>query len=243
MERGIRAVNVCFITSRLWVGSDCSVIYILNITRPVAVPVGNCDLIYIISGCFCILSISSSSFLFLRRVQAVYADNRWVQWFFFILWLVYCGLEFTVPIGTRHCIDSETSHYVLAGAFSPIIFDTLVFLAISFKVGSSHTTQDTRVTRDTLVSGKALPRLSRAVLQGGQQYYLITAGSVSVIPGVILCLPSTSPMYRNMFAYPEVALAASMAYRVYRNIKLFDRKVELSQLPVSSLHFVGEYHE
>ncbi|KAF9443724.1 hypothetical protein P691DRAFT_797122 [Macrolepiota fuliginosa MF-IS2] len=176
MQKGIRAVNVCFITSRLF-----ALCFVLASVLSRTIPFNNCEPIFITSGCCYVLSLSSSSFLFLRRVQAVYADNRCVQWFFFILWLIYCGLDFTVPIGvrgshipgTRYCLDSENGTYLLAGAFAPIVFDTSVFLAISFKVArSSHTTQDTRVTWDTLVSGKALPRLSRAVLQGGQQYYL-----------------------------------------------------------------------
>lgn len=135
---------------------------------------------FISIGCCCILSISSSSFLFLRRVQAVYADNCWVKRAFFALWLADGGLEFTVPIGvrashipgTKYCIDSEPKHYVIAGGIIPVIFDTFVFLAISYKIGTSHSAQDARVSWSTLVSGKALPRLSRAILQGGQQYYL-----------------------------------------------------------------------
>jgi len=157
-----------------------------------------------------------------------------------LLWVGVYGVRGSHIPGNSHCTDSRTGRYVLAGAFGPIFFDTLVFLAISFKVArSSNTTQDARVSWDTLASGKALPRLSRAVLQGGQQYYLITAGSVAIIPGIILCLPSTSPLFRDMFVSPEVALTASMACRVYRNIILLDREVEMSQLSVSSLRVAG----
>lgn len=126
------------------------------------------------------LSIWSSSFLFLRRVQAVYSHNCWVKRIFFALWVVDGGLEVTVPLGVRavhipgttYCIDSQPEHYVIAGGLAPVVFDTLVFLAISYKIGTSRNTNDARVSWSTLISGKALPRLSRAILQGGQQYYL-----------------------------------------------------------------------
>jgi hypothetical protein len=103
-----------------------------------------------------------------------------VSVFFSALWLIEDGLGVTVPLGvraanipgTKYCIDSEPRRYVIAGGFIPVVFDTFVLLAISYKIGTSHSTQDLRVSWSTLVSGRALPRLSRAILQGGQQYYL-----------------------------------------------------------------------
>jgi hypothetical protein len=152
----------------------------LSTKSVLATPVDNCDLLFISIGCSCILSVFSSSFLFLRRVQAVYSGNRWVSFFFFALWLIGGGLVVTVPLGarathipgTKYCIDLEPPHYVIAGGFTPVVFDTFVFLAISYKIGTSHSTHDARVSWSTLVSGRALPQLSRAILQGGQQYYL-----------------------------------------------------------------------
>jgi hypothetical protein len=97
-----------------------------------------------------------------------------------MLWVIDGGMELTVPLGvhavhipgTKYCIDSQPEHYVIAGGIFPVIFDTFVFLAISYKIASSHSTLDAKVSCKTVVSGKALPRLSRAILQGGQQYYL-----------------------------------------------------------------------
>ncbi|KAF9449863.1 hypothetical protein P691DRAFT_811553 [Macrolepiota fuliginosa MF-IS2] len=45
-----------------------------------------------------------------------------------------------------------------------------------------------------------------------------------------------------MVALPAVSLTASMACRVYRNIKLFDVSEEMSPLPVSDLNFAGGNH-
>ncbi|KAF9449859.1 hypothetical protein P691DRAFT_811547 [Macrolepiota fuliginosa MF-IS2] len=244
MQRGIRVVNVCFVTSRLF-----ALCYVLLSALGKTIPVDNCNSIFIGVGCCCVVSVFSSSFLFLRRVQAVYANNCWVRRFFFVLWLIEGGLVTTVPIGvraahipgTKYCIDSQPGHYVIAGGILPLVFDTFVFLAISLKVGRSHSIQDARVSWNTLVSGRALPRLSRAILQGGQQYYLITSG-VYLILVILLGLPSIPPIYRNMLAFPSVSLSASMACRVYRNIKLLDISEEMSPLPVSDLNFARGNH-
>jgi hypothetical protein len=126
------------------------------------------------------LSIWSSSFLFLRRMEAVYPNNKWIKYFFSALWFINGGIEITVVLGVRavhapgtlYCIDAQPEPYVLGGGLAPVVFDTLVFLAISYKIMATHSTLDAKVSLRTLISGKALPRLSRAILQGGQQYYL-----------------------------------------------------------------------
>lgn len=62
--------------------------------------------------------------------------------------------------------------YVAAVGLVSAFFDTAVFVAVSYKISVSHSGLSLGVAWDTVVSGRALPRLSRAVLQGGQQYYL-----------------------------------------------------------------------
>ncbi|KAF9449864.1 hypothetical protein P691DRAFT_798801 [Macrolepiota fuliginosa MF-IS2] len=175
MQKAIRPVNICFVTSRLF-----ALCYVLLSVLGKTIPFDNCNPVFLSIGCCCVVSIISSSFLFLRRVQAVYANDRWIRRFFFTLWLVVGGMMISVPIevraahipGTKYCIDLETKRHVITCILFHVIFDTLILLAISLEVGRSYSTQDARVSWSTLVSGKALPRLSRAVLQGGQQYYL-----------------------------------------------------------------------
>ncbi|KXN83153.1 hypothetical protein AN958_01766 [Leucoagaricus sp. SymC.cos] len=224
MQKGIRAVKICFVTSRLF-----ALCYVLLSVLAKAMPLDNCNPMFIAIGCCCIASISSSSFLFLRRVQAVWANNRWVKGIFFVLWLIDGGLVVTVPVGvhathipgTKYCIDSPPARYVIAGGIIPVIFDTFVFFTISYKIASAHSTIDAKVSWGTLVSGKALPRLSRAILQGGQQYYLITAG-VYIILVILLELPSIPPIYRNI------------------NVKFLDLSAETLRLPVSDINFARE---
>lgn len=119
--------------------------------------------------------MGTTSFLFLRRVQAVYLGNRFIYWLFWFLWLGSSVLivllipgthSHHIP-GTRHCIVYEVERYVATSSFMPAVFDTLVFFAISYKIAFQLDTG-----WRALVSWNAFPTLSRVVLQGGQKYYL-----------------------------------------------------------------------
>jgi hypothetical protein len=97
-----------------------------------------------------------------------------------LLWLGTCiTMAFTVVDansiyipGTQYCTLSITGPSLLANSVVFVTFDTFVFLAISYKIASSHSDAEAKITWRTVASGKALPRLSRTVLRGGQQYYL-----------------------------------------------------------------------
>lgn len=131
-------------------------------------------------GATCMFTNLTASFLFLQRLRAVYARKYWVQWVFFVLWLAANGLMTTtiygallghIP-GTKYCIYVKVHQYMSAPGFMVAFFDTAVFVAISYKISVLHSEPGTGITWDTLISGRALPQLSKAVLQGGQQYYL-----------------------------------------------------------------------
>lgn len=134
----------------------------------------------IVIGLMIVFGNSCTMFLFLQRLRAVYADTKWVQAVYCFLYIAAVGVMTVVVYGahavhipgTGYCIYSKVEQYMGASAFMASFFDTSVFIGISYKIASSHSDLDVGVSWDTLVSGRALPRLSRAVLQGGQQYYL-----------------------------------------------------------------------
>lgn len=123
--------------------------------------------------------MSVTSFLFLRRVQAVYTGNRSAWWIFGFLWLgtsaadviLFLGIRPNHIPGTHYCILYALRHYVSATSFMPAAFDTLVFFAISYKI-AFQSINYSGSSWHMFFSGKALPALSRAVLQGSQLYYL-----------------------------------------------------------------------
>ncbi|KAF9452892.1 hypothetical protein P691DRAFT_720652 [Macrolepiota fuliginosa MF-IS2] len=212
-------VIFCFVFSRLF-ALGCVLCSVVERTTPIQ----NLYALSVVGGCLSALSVSCSGFLFLRRVHAVYANSQVIQWTFSAFWVIFAGSTATVPFGT------------VPTALVSLLYDSCVFLAISYKIASQHGSPDERVGWATLVSGKALPRLSRAVLQGGQQYYLITVAA-TILASLSLFLPFFPPSLGSIFTIPVVPLVASMACRVFRNIKLFDTSTTTTGL-LSSVEFV-----
>ena len=126
------------------------------------------------------VSTASSSFLFLRRAHAVFYQRRLFRYFYSCLYVANIGISFVVPIGSRAgplgqtgwCINTKVAPYVTAAVFSRLVFDSCIFLGISYELATTQASPDAPVTWRTIVIGKASPRLAQAVLRGGQQYYL-----------------------------------------------------------------------
>ncbi|KAF9449861.1 hypothetical protein P691DRAFT_518211 [Macrolepiota fuliginosa MF-IS2] len=219
-QRGLPITTACFAFARIF-----AVIYMAMWAAMFTHPASNCHRIAVATDLLCLLSMATTSLLFLRRVQALYADSHSIYWSFTLSWIgtsavvvmLIPGTHSEYIPGTRYCIVYKVERYVAITNFMPAVFDTLVFLAISYKVAfQSHRnlgSNESWVTR--FFSSKLLPVLSKAILQGGQQYYLITFG-FNVISGVFLFKPSVPPIYRTVFSVPSVALTACMACRVHR---------------------------
>ncbi|KAF9233842.1 hypothetical protein BU15DRAFT_79700 [Melanogaster broomeanus] len=191
-------------------------------------PITQCGVLALNLCVFWVVTSAASSYLFLKRVHAVFIHDRIVCHFFTFLWLAAFGGSLVVLPGplhdyyeianTKHCINHNIEDYVSIAFIGPVIFDALVFLAITYKILTFHNPSKPRSWKE-FCYGEALPRLSRAVLQGGQQYYMITT-SINMLRSVFALLPSSSPVLQLTFSIPAVALTSAMACRVFRNLKL-----------------------
>ncbi|KIK54844.1 hypothetical protein GYMLUDRAFT_892031 [Collybiopsis luxurians FD-317 M1] len=132
--------------------------------------------------CCTLLGYNASSFLFLLRAQVIYSTSTLVKCAFQALWVVQVSLSIPIPLGpsssrlegTHYCVNIGVKEYVV---IIPIIYDFLVFVFISYRVATTHGRDvDDCPLWKMFLSGRALPRLSKALLQGGQQYFLITVG-------------------------------------------------------------------
>ncbi|KAJ3575394.1 hypothetical protein NP233_g1128 [Leucocoprinus birnbaumii] len=87
------------------------------------------------------------------------------------------------------------------------------------------------------ISGKALPKLSKAILHGGQQYYFVVL--VVQIPVLIItAIPSVPPNVKLMVTFPLGCLASSMACRIFRNMKMFDSEYDMrTGMSISDVSF------
>ena len=141
-----------------------------------------------ISDVLFFLCVSCTSLLLFFRTRAVFDRSPWIAAFFFGLWLavatsgmlVIFGIDASgTNIGPRpanYCtFDSgQPKLFVQIAATIPMINDTLVFLAISWRLYSNSYVRPTlKNGLQILIFGDYLPRFSKAMLQDGQAYYLL----------------------------------------------------------------------
>lgn len=231
-------VTLCFVTSRLF-ALTFTLLAVIEFTHPV----NHCDAINYCVGIGCVLTIASTTFIFLQRLRAVYSGNRRVQIIAIVLWIGTCvTMALTVVDarsahipGTQYCAYMVVNRSLLANGIVFVGFDTFAFLAITYKIGFCHLDVESGAGWTAAISGKALPRISRAVLRGGQQYYLITL-CLQIPVLVLTAIPSVSPNLKLMLTFPLGCLAASMACRIFRNMKMNDSQFEMQPL-MTDVHF------
>ena len=146
----------------------------------VAGPINDCTATAIALMALQAVSTAASSYLFLKRVHAVYFGNNIVNHFFTLLWLVGVGTSCAVFSGTlhdyseiadtKHCLRYQHHAQLTIAYVIPVAFDSLVYFAISYKIMSSHGSGKKWHWRD-FCRAKVLPHFSQAVLSGGQLYY------------------------------------------------------------------------
>ncbi len=74
---------------------------------------------------------------------------------------------------TKYCIGTIIPKYVGASAIVPLVNDTLLFLALAWRLQQSDYVENEEERNfKTVVTGKHLTRLSRAIFRNGQTYFL-----------------------------------------------------------------------
>jgi len=127
------------------------------------------------------LAISSTALLMFLRVRAVFNRNKYVVAFFAFMWTaVLVGSLTTIPgtgggnIGpTNYCVVTKAEPYLATAAVIPLVNDTLVFFAISWRLMQDAHMENSIETRIRILAfGEYLLPLSKALLRDGQVYYL-----------------------------------------------------------------------
>ncbi|KAH9476102.1 hypothetical protein JR316_0011672 [Psilocybe cubensis] len=182
-------------------------------------------------------SIGTTSLLFLIRVRAIYEASPRVTAFFALSWLAVLGcFIFTLqgleaypesnPSGTLvYCATGRISPYIALDFVMPLVHDTLVFLAISWRLATN--TLYNNANRDSIIKqgvramvfGHYMPAFSRALLQDGQIYYLTTI-TTGLLAFVMLFITSAEVTWKTTFLVPNMMLMNIMACHVFRKTKL-----------------------
>jgi hypothetical protein len=115
-------------------------------------------------------------------VHAVYGGQRLITCFFGFLWLCVVGAATLIPIGIDTtkieslCTPSRFHSYVSAPGAFITVYDTSVFLAISYRLLSdSRTEYAFGEMMRAHFRGAGLHHLSLALFKDGQKYYMYVA--------------------------------------------------------------------
>ena len=145
----------------------------------------NCQLYATILGIGYCFAIPASALLFLIRACAVYRNEPIVRYIFSFLWLGVVSGSVLLPFSFRgtvadipnghFCLDEGVRPFGTAGLIASTVFDTIIFIAVSWKLTCDEM-REGRTWREKLgvfFGGKSLPgALHRAMLQSGQMYFL-----------------------------------------------------------------------
>ncbi|KZP34392.1 hypothetical protein FIBSPDRAFT_1035445 [Athelia psychrophila] len=195
-------------------------------------PAENCEVLVVMLAACVVASISFTSFLFFLRVRAVYLQSKYVTALFSALWLVIVSLNILLVTmvsaenspsptvgGYSGCIGTGTQSVSLPLA-SILVNDTLVFLAISYRLTANAVTDGGRRFRLlTLFKGKGLYSLSQSLLRTGQLYYFSTLLYL-FIHFAIIWIPSVPPGGQFILFTAHVGFTNIMACRVFRGVAL-----------------------
>ncbi|KAH9475833.1 hypothetical protein JR316_0011393 [Psilocybe cubensis] len=204
--------------------------YLLAATLYETAPIGHCMMLSKLPPWIFVVALPSTSLLFYFRVCAMYHNNKAISAFFFVMWLGVVGGCVPSTIGvsgamigpTKYCISTTLKHYVALGTIMSLIYDSAVFIAISWRLTHLNLVDDMDINfKDVIkaiVLGKKLSKLSKVLLQDGQVYYLSTVVfNLAVL--VIFYMESIPLVYRTLLGLPEFTLMNVMACRVYRKTK------------------------
>ncbi|TDL22014.1 hypothetical protein BD410DRAFT_771023 [Rickenella mellea] len=218
--------------------------------------VKSCQTLQVALGACFAVAVPATSFLFFLRVRAVFNTSPWVVRFFAVIWLATLGGSITVPFAiqgghigpTQHCINTAVKPFSSAGIIISTCSDTMVFLAISWKLLTTARDDSLNGKMKSFFSGEGLPHISRILIQGGQLYYLITVG-VKIVTMTLILTPTIPPVLRAIFTVPNVAIENMMACRVFRAVKFglttlpqttFPKNTQLHRHTISSLMYASQ---
>ena len=143
------------------------------------IPHGNCQAVLVVTCWFGAFALSLNSMHFLLRVLAVFHDNKLLQVVFIGLWCTtLCSFLSPFISSATHlgsslqCIIENVEIARTAGFIAISVYDTLVFLAISFKLIRDCRRIEWRAVLKLYTYKKDMGHIYRSLLRTGQLYYL-----------------------------------------------------------------------
>jgi len=174
-----------------------------------------------------IIIIPAASGLFCIRLTAVYSHDKYVLIFFGVCWLGLLGIFAYISIeGMARCsrVNISTPCFMVQpidawGYIAAAIYDTLMYLAISWRLASLAMVDRWQDRLKSFVTAKDLGWLSKVLLQSGQMYYFMTIG-VTICTTIFIYSPSVPAEWNPLFVPINATVTSVMACRLFRVLKL-----------------------
>ncbi|KZP07639.1 hypothetical protein FIBSPDRAFT_875303 [Athelia psychrophila] len=183
-------------------------------------PVTNCEALMHATTTLTVLSLNANNLLFFVRVRAVYGNSRRVSAFFGFLYMIVLSVSMYIPFSlsatnigpTQLCTEINVKPWASSSMFCNAAYDTLVFLAISYRISSQSVGGDGWRSRfRSFFYGDGAPRIVKDLLHNGQLCYFATI--VLTITQIVTALGTP---YVVMLTIPTIALENAMTCRVHR---------------------------
>ncbi|KZP18470.1 hypothetical protein FIBSPDRAFT_956257 [Athelia psychrophila] len=189
------------------------------------------------------ITVPAASWLFYIRLSAVYLHDKRATTVFGILWAAVFGVFIFEAVSRR-------AEFLVTHTFAPekltalpyiinAVYDTLVYLAMSWKLAAFSISGDTwRHRALSFFKGDGLLGLTTALLRGGQIYYFTTI--VFAIASIVCQYLDQIPIpYKGAIAPPYVCIVSILACRIFRELKL---GILPGCLPVTDDYDLGSGH-
>ncbi|KAF7977328.1 hypothetical protein HWV62_4105 [Athelia sp. TMB] len=185
-------------------------------------PISNCEALIHVHSSLIVLALATTNVLFLVRVRAVYGKSARITAFFALSYLSVLGSMSAVPFvlhaahipTTGYCTMLPPPSWITTPMILNAINDTLVFLAISYRVTAQSLGGGCGLRR--FFAGAGAPRVAQALLHSGQLCYFATFA----MNLALLVLAGTRPPLTTLLLIPVVALENAMSARVHRAVVL-----------------------
>ncbi|KAF7983224.1 hypothetical protein HWV62_23512 [Athelia sp. TMB] len=186
-------------------------------------PISNCEALIHIHSSLIVLALATTNVLFLVRVRAVYGKSARITAFFALAYLSVLGSMSAVPFAlhaahiptTGYCTMLPPPSWITTPMILNAINDTLVFLAISYRV-TAQSLGGSGCGLRRFLRGAGVPRVARALLHSGQLCYFATFA----MNLALLVLAGARPPLTTLLLIPVVALENAMSARVHRAVVL-----------------------
>jgi len=205
----------------------CPIIYLVVTIILKEANIDTCKIVARFIGAANIFIMPAITSLFFVRLTAIYSYDKFVVTFFGSCWLVVLGIFiFDTTTVISRSSDAGTSkqcfvftHTDAWGYIATAVYDTFMYLAISWRLASFAMTDQWKSRVRSFVTGGGLSGLSKVLLRSGQLYYFITIG-FSICSSIFIYCPLIPPEWNGLLLEPNITVASVLGCRLFRELKL-----------------------